>query len=109
VLQCAQAGAPLQTAADANDLLGEAFSSQADLVAIPVERLGPDFLDLKSGVAGDVFQKFVNYRIRCAIVGDIPPALAASRALRDFIREANAGQSIWFADNFDALEARLKI
>jgi len=30
--------------------------------------LGPDFYDLKTGLAGELFQKVVNYRGRIAIV-----------------------------------------
>jgi hypothetical protein len=32
------------------------------------EDLGPDFYDLKTGLAGELFQKVVNYRGRLAIV-----------------------------------------
>ena len=31
-------------------------------------RLGPAFFDLTTGLAGEVFQKFTNYRVRLAIV-----------------------------------------
>ena len=31
-------------------------------------QLGPDFFDLAIGLAGEVFQKFTNYRVRLAIV-----------------------------------------
>jgi hypothetical protein len=31
-------------------------------------QLGPDFFDLSTGLAGQVFQKFTNYRVRLAIV-----------------------------------------
>ena len=41
-------------------------------------RLSPDFLRLSTGLAGDVLQKFVNYGLRVAIVGDVSAA-AASR------------------------------
>jgi hypothetical protein len=30
--------------------------------------LGPDFFDLRTGLAGEVLQKFTNYRVRLAIV-----------------------------------------
>lgn len=108
VLTIAQEGEVLQKAADIGDLIGEAFFCGAELVAIPVERLGPDFLRLKTGIAGEVFQKFVNYRLKCAIVGDIGEALAESRSLRDFVYETNKGGSIWFVPDFDGLRAKLE-
>lgn len=59
VLHCAKEGALLAREADINDFIGTAFSHQADVVAIPVERLGPDFLKLSTGLAGATFQKLV--------------------------------------------------
>lgn len=108
VLKCANRGAVLRAAADANEMLGDAMSVDANLVAIPLERLGPDFLRLSTGIAGEVFQKFVNYRIKCAIVGDIADALARSSALADFVRETNKGDAIWFVADFDGLRARIE-
>ncbi|KOF13725.1 alpha/beta hydrolase [Ensifer adhaerens] len=107
VLKCADEGIALRAPADANDFLGDAWGHEADLLAIPVARLGPDFLNLSTRVAGEVFQKFVNYRMKCAIVGDISDALEASKALRDFVRETNKGSSIWFVADFDALRLKL--
>ena len=97
----------IRVAGDANDFIADAWAHQADLLAIPLAQLGPDFLKLSTGVAGEVFQKFVNYRLRCAIVGDITAKLEASKALRDFVRETNEGNSIWFVPDLDALSARL--
>ena len=97
----------IRVAGDANDFIGDAWAHQADMLAIPLARLGPDFLKLGTGVAGEVFQKFVNYRLRCAIVGDITAKLDNSKALRDFVRETNAGNSIWFVPDMDGLRDRL--
>ena len=49
----------------------------------------------------------VNYRLKCAIVGDIREALARSGPLRDFVRETNKGNSIWFVPDFEALREKL--
>ncbi len=107
VLVLSAQGMPVATEADGNDVIGEAFSAGATLVAIPVERLGPDFLRLETRLAGTVFQKFVNYHLRCAIIGDVTALLEGSKALRDFVRETNKGQSIWFLATIGDLEARL--
>lgn len=100
-------GPQIATEADGNDVIGEAFSVEAELVAIPVERLGSSFLRLETRLAGTIFQKFVNYHLRCAIIGDIAPLLEGSKALRDFVRETNKGRSIWFVDDLNALRAKL--
>ncbi|WP_429806945.1 DUF4180 domain-containing protein [Ensifer sp. B1-9] len=107
VLKCAQDGPLLSRPGDANDFLGDAWAHEANVLAIPVERLGPEFLDLSTRIAGEVFQKFVNYRMRLAIVGDIGARLEASKALTDFVRETNKGSSIWFVPDFETLSTRL--
>jgi hypothetical protein len=58
-------------------------------------------------VAGEVVQKFVNYRLRLAIVGDLTTHLAVSAALRDFVRESNRGRQLWFVADDAELDARL--
>lgn len=100
-------GPPVAGERDAVDLIGEALGQGAALVALPVARLAPGFLDLKTRVAGEVLQKFVNYQRRIAIVGDVSEAVAASEALRDFVRESNRGRHVWFVADLAELEARL--
>jgi hypothetical protein len=89
------------------DLIGELFSSGARLVAVPLARLGPDFLRLSTGVAGHVLQKLVNYHFQIAVLGDVAAAAANSEPLRDFIRESNRGQTAWFVGDLAVLEAKL--
>lgn len=76
-------------------------------VAIPVGRLAPEFFDLRTGLAGDALQKFVNYRVQVAVVGDIDAHVSASGALADFVRESNEGRHVWFVQDLDELRARL--
>jgi hypothetical protein len=75
---------------------------------IPVARLGDDFFRLRTGFASDFIQKFVNYRIHMAIVGDISRYVDESTALRDFVREANRGDQVLFLATIDELGVRLK-
>ncbi len=70
-------------------------------------RLDPDFFSLRSGVAGEVVQKLTNYRLRLAVLGDIAPLTDASTALRDWVREANRGSTVWFVADLDELAGRL--
>ena len=58
------------------------------------EAIIDDFFDLSSGIAGEVLQKFVNYSIRMAIIGDFSEY--TSKALKDFIYECNQGNHIFF-------------
>lgn len=100
-------GAPIATERDGMDLIGEAMGQGASVLALPVSRLTGDFFELKTGLAGALAQKAVNYRVRLAILGDVSAETAASVSLRDWVREANVGRDVWFLPDRAALEARL--
>ena len=104
---CAPNGPSLADDRPLTDLIGELLGEDAGLVAIPLPRLGADFLRLSTGVAGHVLQKLVNYRLQVAVLGDVSAAVARSEPLRDFVRESNRGTTVWFVDDLAALEARL--
>ncbi|TDB74672.1 DUF4180 domain-containing protein [Micromonospora sp. KC721] len=106
VLVCDPAGPPVATEQDALDLIGAAFLG-AHVVAVPTARLDESFFTLGTGFAGEVMQKFVNYRLRLAVVGDISRHLATSAALRALVHESNRAEHIWFVPDLDALDARL--
>ncbi len=91
----------------ASDLVGDALSSRATMIAVPVDRLGADFFQLRSGLAGAIVQKVVVYHLNLAVVGDVSAHLEASEALRDWVRECNRGDDVCFVPSFDDLAARL--
>jgi len=109
MLECSIDGPTLARAGDVSDYIGAAWENQAALVAIPVERLAADFFHLRTGLAGEAIQKFVNYRIRLAVVGDIARFVEASGPLRDFVIESNRGEHVWFVADMDALRDRLTL
>jgi len=90
-------GPALATERDATDIIGALYGREVDLVVVPAVRLDASFFRLRTGVAGGFLQKFTNYRLRVAILGDIAAEIAASDALRDFVRESNRGRSVLFA------------
>jgi hypothetical protein len=106
VLVCDAEGPTVATTQDALDLIGAAFS-RAEVVAVPVGRLDERFFHLRTGLAGEIMQKFVNYRIRLAIVGDLSAHLAGSTPLRDLVTESNRGDHIWFVPDLDDLDPHL--
>ncbi|MEU0152412.1 DUF4180 domain-containing protein [Micromonospora fulviviridis] len=106
VLVCDPAGPPVATTEAALDLIGAAFGG-AEVVAVPAGRLDPSFFSLGSRFAGEVMQKFVNYRLRLVVVGDISAHLAASGALRALVAESNRHDQVWFVPDLAALDARL--
>ena len=71
-------------------------------------QLGPDFFELGTGLAGEVFQKFTNYRVRLAIVvadakayGARFSELAYEHRAHDAVRICPSGQAArqWLAYN----------
>ncbi|GAA1503005.1 hypothetical protein BJ978_003101 [Agromyces terreus] len=100
-------GDPISTEDDAIDLIGSVWSHGAKTAAVPVERFDPAFFDLSTRLAGEFTQKLVNYRIRLAVVGDLTEHTEASGALRDFVRESNRGDHVWFVRDEAELERRL--
>jgi hypothetical protein len=101
-------GPAITTERHVSDILGEAMGYGADLVVIPVARLTGDFFVLRTRLAGEFLQKFVNYHMRVAVIGDIAQPVAESKALHDFVYESNRGNQIWFLESHEALEAKLQ-
>jgi hypothetical protein len=83
------------------------WENRASLLVIPVECLDEDFFRLSTRIAGEIIQRFVTYRVRVAIVGDISRHVAESTALRDFVLEANRGDQVWFVTSLEELGQRL--
>lgn len=107
VLHCPAEEERIASEGDTDAVLGAAWEHRAHLVAIDTSRLDDAFFDLSSGLAGRIVQRFVNYRIPLAILGDIGPHLHESRALADYLRESNRGSAVWFLDSLTDLETRL--
>lgn len=63
------------------------------------EAVSEAFFDLKTGVAGEITQKFSNYRSKLAVVGDF--SQYTSKALKDYIYECNKGNTILFVSTVD--------
>lgn len=93
----------IASAAEGTDLVGSLYFQGFDAVILHAENIHPAFFDLRTGIAGEVLQKFSNYRMKLAIVGDFDDVQSSS--LRDFIRESNTFGHIRFvATREDALE-----
>ena len=71
------------------------------------ESIFDDFFDLKTKFAGEILQKYVNYGIRLAIVGDFTNV--KSKALKDFIYECNNGKYFYFVSSLDEAVKKLNM
>ncbi|MBT2482192.1 DUF4180 domain-containing protein [Streptomyces sp. ISL-94] len=108
VLIASAEGGPIAAEADALDLIGDASYQGAQWVVIPAERFDEAFFRLRTRVAGDIIQKFAQYRMGLVVLGDISRHTEGGTALRDFVRECNRGRHAWFLADAGELRERLK-
>lgn len=88
---------------DAFDLMGNLYYQGFDKIIIHKKNITSDFFDLKNKMAGEILQKFSNYRVRLAIIGDFSEY--TKKSIKDFIYESNNGKQINFLPTVDkALE-----
>jgi hypothetical protein len=93
-------------AQDAIDLINLPGSQECDKFVIYEKNLTADFFNLSTGIAGDILQKFSNYRLRLAIIGDF--SKFKSKNLNDFFRESNKTGNIIFVNTLDEALERFK-
>ena len=79
------------------------YETGCDNVILSKDAVSVEFFDLSTKIAGEVLQKFVNYQMRIAFVGDF--SVYSSKSLKDFITESNKGNAIFFLpDENEAIE-----
>lgn len=70
------------------------YETGAARIVIDKDLICEDFFILSTGVAGEILQKFINYRVKAAVYGDY--SRYTSKPLRDFIYESNNGHDFFF-------------
>lgn len=95
----------INTVQDATDLLGNADYQGANKIIVKETNLAPQFFDLKTGIAGDILQKFSNYHKKLAIIGEFKKF--NSNALNAFIIESNRGNHIFFVPDLESAMEKL--
>lgn len=83
------------------------YEKECSRIILDKRNLCEEFFILSSGIAGEVLQKFINYRTKMAIVGDF--SKYTSKPLHDFIYECNNGKDIFFVDNLDQAVDKLEL
>jgi len=83
-----------KTADEALDITGNLYYQGYDKIIIHVQNLSPEFFDLQNGMAGEILQKFSNFRIQLAVVGDFSEY--TRKSVNDFLHESNKGRQVNF-------------
>jgi len=89
----------IQTTEDGLDLLGNLYYQGFDSIILQEKNITPDFFDLKTGVAGEILQKFSTYNVRLAIVGTF--SAYTGKSIQDFIYESNKNGHINFVSTLE--------
>jgi len=104
-IACRSAEVPLGKEQDAADLIGACYGYDVWLLMLHAEALSDDFFQLRTGLAGAVLQKLMNYRIRTALV--IPDELAGQGRFKEWVAETNQGSQLRVFPNADDAETWL--
>lgn len=89
----------IKSAQDGLDIVGNSICMGSYKIIIREEGFAPEFFDLKTGLAGEILQKFSNYNCELAIIGDF--SKYPSKALQDFIWESNKNGQINFVGSME--------
>ena len=89
----------LKTIESGLQLLGDLYYQGFDRILIYEKNITPEFFDLKTKIAGEILQKFAQYRMGITIIGDFSKYNSAR--LKEFILESNRGGNINFADSLE--------
>jgi len=66
ILIASDSGISIQSSRDVSDAIAACFD--ADGIIFSEKDFAQEFFDLRTGLAGELFQKFINYQLRVAIV-----------------------------------------
>ncbi|KIO77877.1 alpha/beta hydrolase [Pedobacter lusitanus] len=87
----------IKTPEDGLQVLVDLYYQDFDKIIVHEKNITPDFFELKNGIAGEILQKFSNYRVRLVIIGEF--SKYPGKSIRDFIYESNQGKQINFLNS----------
>ena len=90
----------VRTVQDLLDLVACCGEHDTNLLLVQETNFDPAFYDLKTGLAGEITQKLVNYHVRTVIIGSFESV--RSTRFREFMNESNRGTQLMFAENEQA-------
>ncbi len=89
----------LNNVQDSLDLMANADYQGARKIILHEKNINPEFFKLSTGLAGEILQKYVNYKMKLAIVGDF--SKYQSKSFNAFLIECNRGNQFFFVDSVD--------
>src|SRR5262245_62106033 len=103
ILFASDSGISIRSFGDIHDAISACFGS--DGLILTEDDLAREFFDLRSGLAGELFQKFTNYKLRVAFV--LPEPEAYGERISELAYEHKSHNMIRFVRSKDEAEAWL--
>lgn len=80
------------------------YETSCKKIIIYKSNLSEDFFKLSTGLADEIFEKYTNYHVKLAVIGDF--SIYPNKALQNFISESNKGKDFFFVPTLeDAIES----
>jgi len=103
ILIASDSGFSIRSFNDISDVIAACFGT--DGIIFTEGDLAQEFFDLRSGLAGELFQKFINYKLRMAIV--LPAPEAYGERISELAYEHKSHNMIRFVRSKDEAETWL--
>jgi len=103
IIIASKSGIAIHSLDDISDAVGKCFGAKG--LVLTGADLGGDFFELRTRLAGELFQKFVNYQIRIAIV--LPNPNSHGERFAELAYEHRTHPIIRFVDSVEAARAWL--
>lgn len=83
------------------------YEAECSRIIIDKTSVTEDFFKLSTGLAGEILQKYINYQVKLAIIGDYSGY--TSKPLKDFIYESNNGKDFFFVSTVNEAIERFSL
>ena len=103
IVIASDSGISIRSFSDISDALGASIGAEG--LILTEDDLAKEFFDLSSGLAGELFQKFMNYKLRVAIV--LPDPEAYGERFSELAYEHSSHSMIRFVRSKDDAKAWL--
>ncbi len=104
ILVASDSGISIRSFRDIPDAVGACLG--ADGLILAEDDLSQGFFDLSTGLAGELFQKFVNYKLRVAII--LPNPEAHGERFKELAYEHSSHSLVRFVRSRDEADAWLR-
>ena len=103
ILIASDSGISIRSLGDITEAISACFGAEG--IILTEDDLAQEFFDLRSGLAGELFQKFINYKLRVAIV--LPDPEAYGERISELAYEHKSHSMIRFVRSKSEAEAWL--